>query len=404
MIAVVYNEEIKIASDMFTLLVFLVVLAVLVLSHEWGHFLLARSQGIAVREFGFGFPPRLVGIRRLAGAGRRFQVVWGRGARTEEKAGSVLYSINLIPLGGFVRIKGEDADSGEALDSDSFNAKKSWQKAMVLLAGVAMNVVLAAIFLSLGFMVGFPSVVEPGAPVAGETTLRVIQVLPGKPAEAAGVAAGDAILAVGGLNYPRLVDLQKYVDAHRDEEIAVAVERNGRRFVKKIRPIVYADTGRGGIGVALVETGLVKYPWPQAVYRGVATTGVYLEEIIFAFWHLIKGIVAGAGVTGAVSGPVGVAVMTGEAARLGVAYLLQFSALLSLNLAVLNILPIPALDGGRLLFVVFNSLRRHPIAPRVEHLIHAVSFVFLMLLVAAITVKDLNAFSSFFSSVWSRIF
>jgi len=153
-----------------------------------------------------------------------------------------------------------------------------------------------------------------------------------------------------------------------------------------------------------VETGLVKYPWPQAIYQGVMTAGLYIKEIVFAFGYLIKGIVIGAGVTGAVSGPVGVAVMTGEAARMGIVYLLQFAALLSLNLAVLNILPIPALDGGRLLFVIFNSLRRRPVAPRVEHFIHAASFVFLMLLVVAVTVKDLSVFTGVFSSVWDKIF
>lgn len=389
---------------MFTLLVFLVVLAVLVLSHEWGHFVIARLQGITVREFGFGFPPRLFGIRRLKDNSKRLQVVWGRGVEIEDETGSTLYSINLIPLGGFVRIKGEDADSGEARDLDSFSAKKTGQKVLVLLAGVAMNVVLAAILLSIGFMVGFPSAVDPSAPVSGLTALHVIQVLPGKPAEIVGIAVGDIIVGVGTLQHPRLIDLQKYIDAHRDEDVAVLVERNGEQLNKKIHPTVYTDTGRGGIGVALIETGLIKYSWYQAIYQGVVTTGVYLKEIIFAFWYLIKGIVVGAGVTGAVSGPVGVAVMTGEAARLGVTYLLQFAALLSLNLAVLNILPIPALDGGRLFFVIFNSLRRRPVAPRVEHLIHTISFIFLMFLVVAVTMKDLSVFTGVFSSIWNKIF
>ncbi|MBI5728971.1 MAG: site-2 protease family protein [Candidatus Magasanikbacteria bacterium] len=382
---------------MFTLLVFLAVLAVLVLSHEWGHFIVARIQGIKVEEFGFGFPPRLFGIRFLKNSLKHFEVVWGRGRRQQSDGEGTLYSVNVIPLGGFVRIKGEDARAPEANDMDSFVAKKVWQKAMVLLAGVVMNVVVATILLSVGFMIGFPAVVAPDAAVTGPTTLRVLQVLPGKPAEAAGVILGDTIIQVGDLQKPRLTTLQEYINAHRDEEITVTLERNGEQIIKKIHPSVYADSGRGGIGVALTEVGFTRYPFFKAIYQGVVTTGVYLKEIIFAFGYLFKGLFTGAGVGGAVAGPVGVAVMTGEVARLGLAYLLQFTALLSLNLAVLNILPIPALDGGRLLFVIVNWLRGRPIAPHVEQMIHTVSFVLLMLLVVGVTVKDLSAF-------WSSIF
>lgn len=381
---------------MVTLLVFLAVLAILVLSHEWGHFIVARLQGIRVQEFGFGFPPRLFGIRRTKGGSKKFQMVWGRGNGDELEGKETLYSVNLIPLGGFVRIKGEDGDSSEARDPDSFAAKKAWQKSLVLVAGVVMNIVLAAVLLSVGFMVGFPSAVDPTTSVSGQTELQVIQVLPDKPAEAAGVVAGDVIVGVDGLQHPRLTDLQNFIDTHRNEDITVTIDRNGEQLTKKIHPTVYADTGRGGIGVALVETALIHYPWYQAVYQGVVMTGVYLKEIILAFWYLIKGIVVGAGITGAVSGPVGVAVMTGQAARMGITYLLQFAALLSLNLAVLNIFPIPALDGGRLFFVILGKITRERVSAKVEQTAHMLGFVLLMALVVFVTVKDIGTFGGGF--------
>ena len=383
---------------MFTLFVFIAVLAILVLSHEFGHFIVARKSGIKVDEFGFGFPPRLVGIRRLkkAGSKHKWQIIWGHkkttaAAEMSEYTPGTLYSINLIPLGGFVKIKGEDGS--DATDHDSFAAKKVWQKALVIVAGVLMNVVVAAVLLSVGFMVGLPQISE-GAPAGSvrDQQLQIIQVLPGKPAEAAGFKIGDVIVSVGNLKEPEPDTFREYINTHRDEDITVTIKRGSEIITKKIHPIIYEDTGKGGLGVAIAEVGLVRYPWYRAIYYGILATGVYLKEILFAFALLIKGLFTGSGVEGGVSGPVGVAVMTGQVARMGVSYLLQFIALLSLNLAVLNILPIPALDGGRLLFIVIRAVTRRPVAVKYEQLIHTVGFILLMLLVIAVTVKDLGSF------------
>ena len=383
---------------MFTLFVFIAVLAILVLSHEFGHFIVARKSGIKVDEFGFGFPPRLVGIRRLkkAGSKHKWQIIWGHkkttaAAEMSEYTPGTLYSINLIPLGGFVKIKGEDGS--DATDHDSFAAKKVWQKALVIVAGVLMNVVVAAVLLSVGFMVGLPQISE-GAPAGSvrDQQLQIIQVLPGNPAEAAGFKIGDVIVSVGNLKEPEPDTFREYINTHRDEDITVTIKRGSEIITKKIHPIIYEDTGKGGLGVAIAEVGLVRYPWYRAIYYGILATGVYLKEILFAFALLIKGLFTGSGVEGGVSGPVGVAVMTGQVARMGVSYLLQFIALLSLNLAVLNILPIPALDGGRLLFIVIRAVTRRPVAVKYEQLIHTVGFILLMLLVIAVTVKDLGSF------------
>lgn len=380
---------------MFTILIFIAVLAALVLSHEFGHFIMARRAGIKVEEFGFGFPPRLAGIHRsVSGSGqKRWHVVWGSRpvkaeveAATDEPAGTV-YSINWLPLGGFVKIKGE---GGEApADPDSFANKTVGQRVLVLVAGVAMNVVLAAALLSVSFMVGTATVAttESGQTL-GPAQLQIMQVLPGTPADRAGLTPGDVILAIGSLQDPRLKPLQDYVQAHRNELIILTIERSGGRFEQTLRPAIHPSTGRAILGVGLAEVSIVRYPWYEAIYRGVVATGVYLKELVIGLGLLIKNLFTDASVSGTVAGPVGVAVMTGQAARLGVSYFIQFMAVLSLNLAVLNILPIPALDGGRLLFLILNKLLRRPIALKYEHLVHAVGFALLLVLIAAVTFKD----------------
>ncbi|MSU75771.1 MAG: RIP metalloprotease [Candidatus Magasanikbacteria bacterium] len=392
---------------MVTLLIFIAVLAVLVLSHEFGHFIMARFFGMKVDEFGFGFPPRLCGVRRLKSG--KLQVVWGNKQvkaleASDSDVGGTIYSFNWLPLGGFVKIKGENGSEGD--DTDSFASKKAWQRASVLVAGVVMNIFVAFSLITLGFIVGWPQSLDGMSDVSlvNDRHVEVMQVLPGKPAEAAGVQAGDQILAVGTLQNPRLDELRVYVNAHKNETIAVRIMRGEEKMIKQIHPTVYADTGQGGLGVAIAEIGTVRYPWYQAIGRGAVTTARYLKIIVVSFYFLLKDLFLGHGVGAAVSGPIGIAVMTGQVARMGWVYLIQFIAMLSLNLAVLNILPIPALDGGRLLFVVIGTIVRRSVTPRVEQTAHAIGFLLLMLLVVAVTVKDLSVFSGVFVNFWNNLF
>ncbi len=385
---------------MLTLLVFIAILAVLVLSHEWGHFIVARLNKIGVEEFGFGFPPRLIGIRRLKNK-KGWEWVFGNKEVTPDPA--TLYSINLIPLGGFVRIKGEDGDADVAAEADSFVSKKPWQKASVLLAGVIMNALLAVILLSVAYMIGLPEALAPGQAVPAGANLQIVQVVAGMPAASAGIQPGDVIEQVDNLQHPTVTDLQQYVETHKNSLISLTFERGQQLLTVKLHPAIYPDTGKGGIGVALTEVVMLRYPWYQAAYHGTITTGVYFKETILAFWYLIKGLFSGVGVASEVSGPVGVAVMTGEAVHLGAVYVLQFMALLSLNLAILNALPIPALDGGRLLFVIINKIRRQAVAARTERLVHAISFAVLMLLVLAITIHDVGTFHSEILAWFKRV-
>lgn len=386
---------------MSTIIIFVIILALLVISHEFGHFIVARKNGIKVEEFGFGFPPRVLGVQIKD---KKWHFVWGNRELTpEDHARGTVYSLNWVPLGGFVKIKGEDGNNAEP---DSFSAKPIWRRSLVIVAGVVMNVILAAVLLSIGYMVGLPQMTDelPDSVAVRDRRVEVIQTLPGKPAETAGVKDGDIIFKVGSLEQPRLKQMQDYINTHRQEEIVFVFKRNDQLLEKKIKPIVYPDTGKGGIGVAIAEVGVVKYAWYQAIYHGLIATGSYLKEIVLAFYFLIKGWIGGAAVGEAVSGPVGIAVMTGKVARLGFIYLLQFTAVLSLNLAILNILPIPALDGGRLLFLGLSKIFRRPVSPKYEQIAHTIGFVLLMLLVLVITIKDISAFRGLFITFFHKIF
>lgn len=388
---------------MFTLIIFIAVLVVLVLSHEFGHFLVARLCGIKVDEFGFGFPPRLIGIRRVTFGGKgSWEIIWSRHQleKTLEHHTGTIYSINLIPLGGFVKIKGENADLESANDPDSFSSKKIWQKASVLIAGVFLNFVLAAALLSVGYMIGMPAV---GDEVGPNSNLLISDVMSGKPADSAGLVAGDKIIKINNLEHLSVQEFQSYLNSHKEEKISFTIEREGNIIVKDIQP---ASLGfdRFGIGVAILPVGNIKYPWYQAIYEGFFSAGKYLGMIFAGLWTLLMGLFSGAGVGDAVAGPVGVAILTGEAARLGFVYLLQLTALLSLNLAAVNILPIPALDGGRLFFVLWGGIFRRPVAPQIEQVIHTVGFLLLMFIIIMVTAKDISYFSGAIASGWNNFF
>lgn len=378
---------------MVSILYFLAVLALLVISHEFGHFIFAKKTGMGVHEFGFGFPPRFLGIQFKKNNPKKWRLVWGnRDLNESDEEYGTVYSLNWLPLGGFVKIKGENGE--EAADKDSFAGKKFWQKSLVLCAGVMMNILLAAVLLTVGYLAGLPQNVDGMEDISrvSDRRIEILQTLPGKPAEVAGILAGDILLQVGDLQNPRLKQMQEYVDANKDKQLLVRVKRNEQIIDKQIQPAVYNDTGKGGLGVAIAEIGIVRYPFFLAIWEGVKTTGFYLKEIIVAFCLLLKGLFSGSGVGEAVSGPVGVAVMTGQVAKLGWIYLIQFAAILSLNLAVFNILPIPALDGGRQLFLIIAKLRGKAVSQKLEQIFHTVGFALLMLLVLIVTARDIFNF------------
>ena len=379
---------------MLTIIVFLIVLGIIVLFHEFGHFITAKKSGMGVYEFGFGFPPRAVGFRFNKNHSKKIEIIWGnRELNNEDLEKGTVYSINWLPFGGFVRIKGED---GNDTSSDSFMMAKFWKKILVAGAGVIMNIVLAALLLSIGYMIGLPQSVD-GLPATAKVEnrhLEIVQVVQDTPAAAAGIKTGDTILKIDAIDNPTVSEMQEFVNTHRDEEISFVFKRGSEQFTEKIKPTVYKQTGKGGIGVGLSEVGTVKFAWYEAIWQGFVASWLYLKAIFVAFVALVASLFSGAAKEAAqsVSGPIGIAVMTGEVARLGFSYLLQFTALLSLNLAVLNILPLPALDGGRILFLILGKIFRWKNSIKYEQIAHSFGFIILMALVILVTFKDLIHF------------
>lgn len=352
-----------------TVLLFVVVLAVLVLVHELGHYLAARYFGIDVDEFGIGFPPRAWSVKR----------------------GKTVWSINWIPLGGFVKIKGEDDPS--AVGPGNFADKPAHVRAIVIGAGVFMNLVLASTLFAAGFMAGLPQIVDglPESARVRDPRVQVIEVLPESPASEAGIRTGDVIVKVEGQALEKIDDIQAQVNAS-EGAIGVEIRRGKETLYKELVPDLDEESGRKIMGVALVESAIVSYPWYEAIPKGVYATGFYVKEIVLSLLDLIKGLFVGQKPGVEFSGPVGIAVLTGQAAKLGFTYLMQFAALLSVNLAIINILPIPALDGGRLLFIIIEKFRGRGVRPVVEAVTHRIAFFLLLGLVVLVTIKDLTRY------------
>ncbi|MEK9183124.1 MAG: RIP metalloprotease RseP [Patescibacteria group bacterium] len=385
-----------------TLIVFVAILALLVLAHEAGHFVAARKNGIQVDEFGFGLPPRIFGAH-VSRSG--WSWIWGGRELTDaEKQSGTVYSLNLIPLGGFVKIKGENGDMAD--EPDSFGAKKIWQRAVVLVAGVSMNFILAAVLLGIGFIIGIPQSLDEvyrGA-IIKDAKIEVMSVLSGSPAEKAGIAAGDEILKADDLDIQKVNDLQNYVSGKNGQSVKFIFQRGGEIIIKEIIPYQLKTTKRGGIGIALLESGIVSYPWYLAFIYGFFAAGIFAWEVARTLWFLLAGLFQGQGsVAESLSGPVGIAVLTGRVARLGFSHLMQFAAMLSINLAILNILPFPALDGGRVLFLIIEKLRGKPLHRKFEEWAHTAGFALLMILIIFVTYKDVIRFSSSFIRIGQKI-
>ncbi len=382
---------------LLTIITFLIVLSILVFAHELGHFWTAKKMGLLPKEFGFGFPPRIFGYYKNKDG------KWARvmGSKDVQDAVGTIYSVNWVPIGGFVNI-GEDEDAGG--NPNHFNNKPIWQRAVILSAGVSMNVILAAVLISIGLMVGLPQIIDEVDPRAqvSDRNIQVVEVLPGTPAEVAGLQMADFILSVNSHEFTKPDELQKFADSHAGEELNYKIKRAGQDLEFSITPEIIYESGQNGIGIAIAEIGLVKYPWHLAIAEGIKTTIVLTWLIMVAFYELIKGLFVGQGVSADLAGPVGIAVITGQVARMGFVYILQFTALLSINLAIINFLPIPALDGGRVLFLIIEKFKGSPVKKEIETAIHNIGFSLLMLLVLIVTFRDVARFGDKFKALWER--
>ena len=360
-----------------TALVFLVVLFVLILVHEWGHFITAKKTGMRVDEFGIGFPPKLFGYKK----------------------GETEYTLNALPIGGFVRIYGEDPTQiGEDPDKErAFSSRPKWAQAIVLVAGVTMNIVLAWFLFVVVFILGVPTAVseEDAGPTAA---LQVVEIVSGS------VVQGQLPLNA------RITSIS--IKADETQALENPTPRTLTEFVQTAGPvplvITYTLGERTEALVATPQAGLLTEQ-PEQVALGIRTALV--EEIRYGFWAAIQGatrqtldalvliVVSIAGllyntVTGTadlsqVAGPVGIFNLVGDAATVGLTSLLLFTAVISLNLAIINLFPFPALDGGRLVLVAIEALMRRPVDPIWTARLNLVGFVLLIGLMIAVTYNDI---------------
>lgn len=355
---------------MTTLLLVILFISLFILVHEWGHFYAARALGVRVDEFGFGFPPRLIS--------------WIRGG--------VRYSVNALPLGGFVKIYGEQGE-GEN-DRTSFAARSARARFAILFAGIFMNILLAWVFFSAGAVAGIPS----GADINDTSVpVSVTTVAPGSPAERAGLRFGDQILelrAADGrsLRIERIEDIRSFADGYRGEEIILAVRRGKEIREVRATPRTSYPDGEGPLGIALDRITIMQIPWYRAPIAGAETLWRGTMATVVGLAELVKKIFVRTAMPLEVSGPVGIYFLAQDTRVLGLHYFLQFLGILSLNLAILNFLPIPALDGGRILFLLVEKIKGSRMNPRIEGTIHTVGFFALIALMIVVTYKDVIKF------------
>ena len=358
-----------------SILIFLAVLFVLVLVHEWGHYITAKLTGMRVDEFGIGFPPKLFGVKR----------------------GETEYTFNALPLGGFVKIYGEDADATVAGGdyNRSFTGKSKWAQALVLVAGVSMNILFAWFLFSGAYLWGVTEAVDE-TEASSEARRLITDVLSGGPAGKALLTPGITITAVSrdGVNLSPITPsaFSAFVSADASKSVEIAYTKGGELFVTSIIPekgVIESDPDRAAIGVALSMVDQVKYSFFEAFTKGFTHTIESTVAITVGIFSLIKDAVLGQADFTQVAGPVGIVGLVGEASAFGFSALLMFTAFISLNLAVINLLPFPALDGGRLLFVGIEAITRRPMPVRATQIMNTVGFFALIALMVVVTWNDI---------------
>lgn len=359
-----------------SILIFIVILFVLVVVHEYGHYKAAKFFGARVDEFGFGYPPKIA---------------------TLFKRGETVFTLNLLPFGGFVKIYGED-DKGEVSSEENQKRalfkKPKWQQAVVLASGVFMNIFLAAVLLSFGFMIGLPQSIGGLASkdVSGQK-LVVMQVEPNSPAELGGLQAKDVITKIryNGTDQENLNpdSFKETIQKTEGKPFDIIIKRNTENITKTITPVKDTTSGSYRVGVGLDLIGTVKLSFFKAIVSGFKITFILLGDIFVSLFELIKGLFVPGTHSGAqVTGPVGIVKTVGQAASYGFTYILSLTALISLNLAAINILPIPALDGGRLFFLLIEKIKGSRIKPKIANTLNAVFFFGLVGLMLLVTVFD----------------
>lgn len=346
-----------------SIIIAILVLCALVTIHEFGHFLAGRRAGIAVTEFAIGFGPKLV--------------KWNRKG-TE-------FSIRLLPLGGFCKFLGEDEDVEAA---DSFNNASLWGRVKTVAAGPLFNIFMAIVIAAV-MIIGY-----------GNRTSNVGSIIPGSSAEQAGMETGDIILSVNGKETLFLGQASAELATAGDTGIAVTVDRDGTEmnFTLDKTPLEVEETTSSGetqlvtknlVGINM-GVGRLHFGFFQSLWVGLKWTFFFLGQMISGLGLIVSSIFTGVSLQGAVMGPAGTISFIAEAARTGLENILMLASVLSINLGLVNLLPLPALDGGRLVFFLIEAVRGKPISPDKEGWVHMIGFAALMLLMVVLTYNDIR--------------
>jgi regulator of sigma E protease len=366
------------------ILIFILVIVALIVVHEFGHFVVAKLSGMRVDEFGLGYPPRAMVIA---------------------KKGETLYTLNWLPFGGFVKIYGEDPDTkaadgvgtGQAANKRAFHNKNRFLQALVLVAGITMNLLFAYVLITGALMTGTPRALsENEVAVAHNTELAIAGVLPASPAALAGLLPGDSILSAKDVAGEwKAVDpksFSAFVSASRGEAITLNIKRNGTErsiTATAATGLSVSDPARYVLGIEVATVGVVPVSLGSALTEGAFLTWEATKLTAIGLWHFFYGIFTLSADLSQVAGPVGIAGAVGTASLQGIGYLFSIMAIISINLALINLIPVPALDGGRLLFVIIESVIRRPIKPSVAQALNAIGFIFLILLMLVVTAHDI---------------
>ena len=358
-----------------SIVLFLLVLFVLILVHEWGHFIVAKKTGMRVDEFGIGFPPKVYGIKK----------------------GETEYTFNALPIGGFVKIYGENLEEipdDEPDKSRAFGSRPKWAQALVLIAGVAMNVIFAWFLFLVTFLIGTPSPISE-IDASKDAVLYVSGVLPNSPLVDE-IKPGSEIISIktndSELINPKPSTFTNFVQEHKDDNLIISYRDNGEVNTVSVKPttgLIAGQEDKVAVGVSLAMVENVDRSFGEALKQSFITTGEGLKAITVGLGSLLVGAITGSADLSQVAGPVGIVGMVGDAAQFGLVALLTFTAIISLNLAVINLLPVPALDGGRLLFVAFEAITRRNINPAWAGWMNLVGFALLMLLMIVVTYNDI---------------
>ena len=371
------------------ILIFVIVIVALIVVHEFGHFVAAKLSGMRVDEFGLGYPPR---------------------ALTIAKIGETEYTLNWLPFGGFVKIFGEDGEARGAVSRSSeqdarprsgraFTDKSRLAQAVVLVAGVTMNLLFAYVLITGALVAGTPRALAPDeVALAQDTQLMVASVLPGSPAARAGLATGDTILSAEDGHYlfsgvEPAAFTEFVANGGGNVTVALSVRHaDGGEETLFARPeigLVSSDPSRPVLGVEVATVGVVPLSFGAAVAEGASLTWGATKLTAVGLYHFFYGVFTLSADLSQVAGPVGIAGVVGNASGQGIGDLLSLMAIISINLALINLIPIPALDGGRLLFVIIESIIRRPIKAGIARAMNAVGFLFLILLMLVVTAHDI---------------